>query len=112
MLFTSYGFVAFLCALFVVYYVVPKKTQWWLLLAASYVFYAFAGLECLAFILVTTVSSYFIARIMDGMRRKEENYLSVNRDKIIRSNSPEKQFSSLSRTDCLLQMCRTWLTSL
>lgn len=82
MLFTSYGFVAFLCALFVVYYVVPKKTQWWLLLAASYVFYAFAGLECLAFILVTTVSSYFIARIMDGMRRKEENYLSVNRDKM------------------------------
>ena len=82
MLFTSYGFVAFLCALFAVYYVIPKKTQWWLLLGASYIFYAFAGLECLAFILVTTVSSYFIARIMDGMHRREEDYLSVNRDKM------------------------------
>ena len=82
MSFTSYGFVAFLCALFVVYYVVPKRMQWWLLLAGSYGFYAFAGLECLAFILVTTVSSYFVARIMDGMRIREEDYLSVNREKM------------------------------
>ena len=45
MLFTSYGFIAFLCVLLLVYYIVPKKLQWITLLVGSYVFYAFAGLE-------------------------------------------------------------------
>ena len=80
MLFTSYGFIAFLAVLFVAYYLVPKKWQWGLLLAASYGFYAFAGLECLIFILATTVSAYFVARIMDRMTRKESEFLFANKE--------------------------------
>ena len=82
MLFTSYGFIGFLCLLFVLYYVVPKKTQWWLLLLSSYVFYAFAGLDCLAFILITTVSSYFVARLMDRGVANEKAYLSERREQM------------------------------
>ena len=43
MLFTSYGFIAFLAVLFALYYVIPKRFQWLLLLAADIVFYACAG---------------------------------------------------------------------
>ena len=43
MLFASYGFIAFIAILFIVYYLIPKKYQWMLLLLASYVFYLFAG---------------------------------------------------------------------
>ena len=55
MQFTSYWFLGFLCVLFLVYFLVPKKMQWGVLLAASYGFYAFAGLDCLLLILLTTL---------------------------------------------------------
>ena len=45
MLFTSYGFIAFLVVLFALYYLIPRKWQWLLLLAADIVFYACAGVE-------------------------------------------------------------------
>ena len=80
MLFTSYGFIAFLCVLFAAYYLLPKKSQWGILLAASYIFYAFAGLDCLAFILTTTLSAYFVARLMGRQTKKEALYLEANRD--------------------------------
>ena len=80
MLFTSYGFVAFVALLLVLYYIVPKKTQWMLLLLASYFFYAFSGLENFIFIIATTVSCFFVARAMESMRAKEDNYVAQNKD--------------------------------
>lgn len=75
MAFTSYGFLLFLVVLFLLYYIVPKKWQWSLLLAASYVFYFFAGWKSLVYILITTLSSYLIARKMDSMLRVSEAYI-------------------------------------
>ena len=43
MLFTSYAFLGFLATLFLLYYLVPGRFQWKLLLAASYLFYFAAG---------------------------------------------------------------------
>ena len=80
MLFTSYGFIAFIAVVLFLYYVVPKKTQWMLLLAASYFFYAFSGLWNFAFIISVTVSCYVIARILEGMKRREDIAVEQNRD--------------------------------
>jgi len=82
MLFTSYGFIAFLLTLFAVYYLVPKKAQWAVLLASSYVFYAFAGFDCLLFILTTTLSAYFVARLMGRQTKKEALFLESNRESL------------------------------
>jgi len=76
MLFTSYEFLAFLALVFLLYYLLPKKTQWVVLLTASYGFYALADLSYLAFILLTTVSSYFAARLMSSMSLRESRYIS------------------------------------
>ena len=35
MLFTSYGFLGFLAVLFLLYYIIPRKCQWGLLLGAG-----------------------------------------------------------------------------
>ncbi len=61
MLFTSYEFIAFLGGLFILYYILPKKCQWVLLLIGSAVFYAWAGLRFLAYIGITTVTTWFAA---------------------------------------------------
>ncbi len=102
MLFTSYGFLAFLCLLFAAYYLVPKTWQWGTLLAASYVFYLFAGWECLIFILITTLSAFVIARLMARGAEKEENYLSLHREdmdkearKAYKAREKKKRFSIL-----------------
>lgn len=61
MLFTSYNFVIFLTAVFIAYYLIPKKYQYILLLGASYLFYACASPKYLIYIFATTLSTYFIS---------------------------------------------------
>lgn len=58
----SLRFAAFLLVLFPAYFLFPKKYkkhQWTVLLLASYVFYAFAGLDVMIFLVVTTVTTWF-----------------------------------------------------
>lgn len=65
MLFTSYEFLGFIAILLLTYYLIPKKCQWPLLLAASYLFYFFAKPVYLVYILATTVTIYFTACRME-----------------------------------------------
>lgn len=79
MLFTSYRFLGFILGLFLLYYVIPKRCQWMLLLAASYIFYAFAGWECLIFIGVTTLTTYAAGRFIDGNHNRQKLYLAEHK---------------------------------
>ncbi|MBO4325849.1 MAG: MBOAT family protein [Clostridia bacterium] len=81
MSFVSLGFLAFLAVLILLYYLVPKKGQWILLLAGSVFFYAFAGWSALIFIAVTALSTY-LAGIYIGK-------LAADRDKYIKEHSAE-----------------------
>ncbi|MBO4496484.1 MAG: MBOAT family protein [Clostridiales bacterium] len=58
MLFTSYKFIGFVILLVALYYVLPKKAKWPLLLLGSYVFYYFAGWKFLFYIAAVTVITY------------------------------------------------------
>ena len=58
----SIRFAIFLTVLFPAYFLFPKryeKYQWTVLLLASYMFYAFAGVDVMAFLVVTTVTTWF-----------------------------------------------------
>lgn len=79
MLFTSYEFLGFLLVLFPLYYLIPKKYQWMLLLAASYIFYFMAGAYCLVYILVTTVTVYLLGRKIENLREEQSAYLKEHR---------------------------------
>jgi len=58
MSFLSAEFLLFTAAIAVLYYLVPKKIQWIILLLASWIFYAFAGPKLLVFLLFTSFSTY------------------------------------------------------
>ena len=75
MLFTSFGFILFLAILFPLYYLVPRRFQWMLLLAAIYVFYTFAGWGCLIFIAVTTATCWYAALRMDRLQKRQNAHL-------------------------------------
>lgn len=86
MLFTSYEFLAFIAMAFVAYYIVPKKFQWKMLLAFSYLFYAYSGIEYIAYILVTTASTYLIARIISNKYKKQKEYLVIHKGEMDREH--------------------------
>jgi alginate O-acetyltransferase complex protein AlgI len=74
MLFNSIDFLAFFAAVFAVYFFVPQKYKWLLLLLASYFFYGFWKWEYLLLLALPTLASYVAARGMaasaSGRRRK------------------------------------------
>lgn len=74
MSFVSIPFILFILLLFSVYFVTPQKWQWIVLLVFSYWFYALSGVWMIGYILFTTATTFFCARIIEkrGMRTKEE----------------------------------------
>ena len=76
---TSFGFLLFVVALLVLYYLIPKRGQWVLLLVASYCFYLWAGVEYLGFILLTTVGTYAATMAMTVNQDKQTKYLAENK---------------------------------
>ena len=79
MQFTSVLFLLFAALTVLLYFTVFRKAQWCLLLAASYIFYFFAGAEYLIFILYTTAVTYFTARWMQKRADAEDAYVAANR---------------------------------
>lgn len=84
MLFTSYEFIAFLILLFVLYYAIPARYQWKLLLAASYVFYFASGWKNCVFILLTTASTWFLAVRIDRLHREQAAYIKEHKKELSR----------------------------
>ena len=69
----------FLLLVFLVYYLIPRKFQWQLLLAASYVFYFLADPRYLFYILLTTISTWGIGVLIDNRFRTQKEYLAAHK---------------------------------
>ena len=79
MSFTSFAFLLFAAATVLLYYLVPKRGQWVVLLVASTLFYAAAGGWYLPFILVTILSTFFLARIIAARAARDEAYIAAHK---------------------------------
>jgi alginate O-acetyltransferase complex protein AlgI len=84
MLFTSYRFILFILILFIVYYIIPKRMQWRLLLAASYIFYSIAGVQYLIYIAATTLSTYLISCRLNRLQSEQSTYLKEKKEELDR----------------------------
>ncbi len=76
MLFTSYGFIAFLIVLFALYYLIPKRFQWILLLIADAFFYFCAGWQGLIFMAATVIVAWASTNLMGKSIAAQKAYLS------------------------------------
>lgn len=61
MLFNSLAFVVFFVIVFIVYWALPHKYRWALILVSSYYFYMCWNIKCVLLIFVTTLISYLAA---------------------------------------------------
>ena len=64
MLFNSFAFAVFLPIVFVLYWVMPHKVRWILMLVASYYFYMSWNAKYVFLILFTTIISYVAAILL------------------------------------------------
>ncbi len=104
MLFTSFRFIIFLIVLFILFYSIPKRFQWMLLLIASYVFYCFAGVKYLIYIIATTVTSYLISRRLDHIQSITSAYLKEKKAELSREERKSYKASMKARQKLWLVM--------
>ncbi len=79
MSFTSAAFLIFAALTLLVYYTVPKRGQWIVLLVASFLFYWSAGGWYLPFILTTILSTWLCALGIRRRDRLDEAYLAEHK---------------------------------
>jgi alginate O-acetyltransferase complex protein AlgI len=70
MSFISAGFFMVMALTACLYYLIPKKYQWELLLFVSFGFYATYGIRYMGYILFTIITSYCITRLMAAQEEK------------------------------------------
>lgn len=71
MAFTSLEFIVFLLLGVAIYYAMPKRARWVVLLGISYIFYMAGGVGAVSYILFTTISTYIFGMLI-GMVKKGE----------------------------------------
>ncbi len=86
MQFTSFGFLAFAAVLLVLYYTVPKKGQWMLLLGTSWLFYLWAGVEYVGFLLLTLLTTYAAVNIMGKRLEQQDAYIAQHKTELSRED--------------------------
>ena len=81
------------------YFLFPKKWaeyKWTVLLAASYVFYIFAGIQYIGFILFTTTSTFLAGLWMEKISGRSKDYLKEHKGDL--SREEKKKYKE--RTKC------------
>lgn len=102
MLFTSYEFIGFFVLLAALYYLVPARWQWVLLLAASYLFYFAAGPGYLCYLLAVTLLTYLTALALGRNQVRQRIWLKEHKEELGREE--KKAFKNKQR-----KKCRIWL---
>lgn len=105
MLFTSYNFIVFMAVVFALYYLLPKKWQWGVLLAASLAFYAFSGVEYFVFMLFTIATVYGATRWIDRQQARTAAYIAEHKETLSREEKKQIKHRSKKRTFAMLCIC-------
>lgn len=84
MVLISFDFLIFLLILFLIYYIIPKRFQWWILLAASCVFYLSAGKRQAVFLAFTGVVIYLGALLIAKIADNQQKWEAQNRERLSR----------------------------
>lgn len=91
MLFTSLEFVLFVGLVILLYYIVPKKMQWCLLLVANIWFYLNAGIWGLVFMAVTILATYTAARLISASQERVKTYIDEHKDSLTKEDKKLKK---------------------
>lgn len=92
--FVSVPFIFFISLLFIIYFSVPKRKQWIVLLIFSYCFYAMSGIWMLGYLLFTTLTTFYSAILIE---KRAEQLQSVLRAGNIDKKAAKKHCKTYQR---------------
>lgn len=105
MSYTSLNFLIFVIATILVYFLFPwKKFRWTVLLVASYIFYLFAGYKYVAFILFTTLCTYFVAIGLEKIAINSKKYITEHKAELSREEKKKLKEKAKKRKKGLLAL--------
>ena len=84
MSFITVGFATFVSVTLLLYYLIPCRFRWVVLLVASYVFYCINDAGYLIYIILTTISAFLCAALIENRGIGQKRYLQDNGDKLTR----------------------------
>ena len=76
---TALSFVLFLAVTFTLYYLIPKRFQWCVLLAASVYFYLCGGVKSAIYLFTTATTIYFATIALQKLTDTRKQYLKENK---------------------------------
>ena len=89
MSFVSLGFILFLLVSSILYFLVPRRLQWCVLLAASCVFYLFNGIGVTFFLILSAGITFLAGRIMGNIDESTALYLKAVKADLTRQEKKE-----------------------
>ncbi|MFT3982623.1 MAG: MBOAT family O-acyltransferase [Lachnospiraceae bacterium] len=101
----SLRFIIFLIVLLIAYYLFPRKHQWLLLLAGSYVFYAYANPFYLIFLLLSTVTTYLCGVWMGREDEALCGELAAHREVLSREEKRARKAMTQKRKKQVMAIC-------
>lgn len=101
---TSLSFVLFLVIIFSLYYLLPKRYQWCVLLAASVMFYLSGGVKSAVYILITATTVYFTTIALQKIADKRKRYIKENKSTLSKEEKATYK-SKMNRKRRLVMLC-------
>ena len=105
MQFTSVSFLLFAAAILLGNYLLPQKARWVWLLIGSMFFYLLAGVEYLAFMVLTVASTYIAGLLMDKNLTKQEQYLAENKQTLSRDEKKDYKAKVKGKNRIVMIIC-------
>ena len=105
MQFTSVSFLLFAAVILLGNYLLPRKARWVWLLIGSMFFYLLAGIEYLAFMVLTVASTYIAGLLMDKNLTKQDEYLAENKQILSREEKKEYKAKIACKNRIVMIIC-------
>lgn len=105
MSFVSLNFAVFVIVVLLLYYIVPLKYRWIVLLAASTYFYLLCGLKYIFYILFSIVTVYFAAIIIENKASWQKDYLKSHKEELSKEEKKSIKDSSKKYQKRILFIC-------
>lgn len=91
MSFISLWYLLFIALVAILYFVIPKKWRWIVLLVASYVFYLINDLRSVIFLIFTTGTVYFATYRMNKLTEEQNEFFAQQSEDWLKENKKEYQ---------------------
>ena len=101
----SYGFGFFCAVLLLLYYIVPGRFQWRILLAASILFYGFAGPLWILYPAASSVSVWYLARKIGSMTDQYRNWVQKEQPDRTQKKAYNQRLKARQKRFLILGFC-------